>query len=63
MMIAHSRRTLRGIRKNIVTSLSVKAEFVLLTILGHSRPFFVISSRAESLRDRHAQIAPIEVAQ
>ncbi len=34
-LIAHSHRTLRVIRQNIVASLGIKAAFVVLTILGH----------------------------
>ncbi len=43
-LIAHSHRTLRIIRQNIVTALSVKAAFVLLTILGHANLWTAITA-------------------
>ncbi len=43
-LIAHSHRTMRVIRQNIVASLSVKAVFVLLTILGHASLWTAIAA-------------------
>ncbi len=43
-LIAHSHRTLRVIRQNIVASLSVKAAFVVLTILGHATLWTAIAA-------------------
>lgn len=43
-LIAHSHHTLRIIRQNIAASLSVKAAFVLLTILGHASLWTAIAA-------------------
>ena len=43
-LIGHSHRTLRVIRQNIVAALSVKAAFVLLTILGHANLWTAIAA-------------------
>lgn len=43
-LIAHSHRTLRVIRQNIVTALSVKAAFVVLTVLGHATLWTAIAA-------------------
>ena len=43
-LIAHSHRTLRIIRQNIVASLGVKAIFVLLTISGHANLWTAIAA-------------------